>query len=73
MAVRKKRSGLPVHDDLLELVALRKKHEALMAQVAELRDADQIRKARAAFKETEAIWGRIKAIEEKHRPKRWAD
>lgn len=73
MAVRKRSSGLPVQDDLLELVALRKKHQTLMVEVAALRDAGKVRLARAAFKDIETIWARIKAIEDKHRPKRWAD
>lgn len=73
MAFRKKPSGLPVQDDLLELLALRPKHAALMEKVAELRDAGKVREARATFEKTKAVWARIEAIEEKHRPKRWTD
>lgn len=57
------RRALGVADALQEHMALSREHDALMREVAELRDAGKIGEARRLMKKTEAVYGQLKALE----------
>jgi hypothetical protein len=64
----RRRTAPGVAGALQEHLALSREHEALMREVAELRDAGKVGDARQLMKKTEAVCGRLKALESQMRP-----